>query len=370
MKVSIDESKPSNDNNNDQKVNDNEITDLNLNQNVNNESDDSFHGGNENNDSDQINDDQNENLNNNQQNRYDLRDRSKNRQPERYGIPLNFASMFYVEELFVTQFCEPLTFEEAIKDDNSREWVKAMQEEYRSLIENNTWKLVPTPESTIILKNKWVYKIKYNTENNTKIYKARLVVKGYEQRAGIDYNETYSPVARHDSIRAFLSVTASEKMHLKQFDVKTAFLNGVLSEKVYMYQPEGFCNKRKEVCLLLKSIYGLKQAAKDWNDAFVEWLRLFGLYPLDADPCIFISKDDNEIIILTIHVDDGIVASKSLQRINDFILHLQKYIKITICDLTVFLGIELTKMPNGTLFFNQKRFAETIVLLKCKTQIM
>ena len=183
-------------------------------------------------------------LNNNENNesppRYNLRNRNVNRQPQRFGIPLLLDNNIDMEELFITETETPLTYEDAMKGCDSHKWQKAMKYEYDALCENKTWELVDIPRNFNILKNRWVFKIKNNNEHKNKIYKARLVVKGFEQRAGIDCNETFSPVARHTLIRLFLSIAASEKMHLKQFDVKTAFLNGELNETVYMYQPEGF----------------------------------------------------------------------------------------------------------------------------------
>lgn len=150
-------------------------------------------------------------------------------------------------------------------------------------------------------------------------------------------------------------------MRFKQFDVKTVFLNGELSETVDMYQPEGFSNDKNKVCRLQKSLYGLKQAAKCWNDKFVKCLESFNLYQTTADPCIFVSRDAAEVIILIIYVDDGVIACKNIKRIESLISHLQNNLKITICDMNIFLGIEITYMENGCLFINQKRFAETIV---------
>ena len=151
-------------------------------------------------------------------------------------------------------------------------------------------------------------------------------------------------------------------MHLKQFDVKTAFLNGKLNETVYMHQPEGFTNSNKnQVCKLNKSLYGLKQSAKCWNDKFVKCLSDFGLHVTSADPCVFVNVGTQEKIILVLYVDDGGIACKDPQRIQDLLNHLKNYFEITDCNLNIFLGIEITYKENGILFACQKFFADKMV---------
>ena len=142
------------------------------------------------------------------------------------------------------------------------EWVKAMQEEIKSLHENHTYDLVELPKGRKALKNKWVYRLK-NEENNPRPrYKARLVVKGFNQKKGVDFEEIFSPVVKMSSIRVVLGLAASLDLEIEQLDVKTAFLHGDLEEEIYMEQPEGFevVGKENLVCRLQKSLYGLKQA--------------------------------------------------------------------------------------------------------------
>ena len=134
-----------------------------------------------------------------------------------------------------------------------------MKEEMDSLLKNQTWSLVELPEGKKALTNKWVYKIKEKGDGRQR-YKARLVVKGFAQKKGIEYDEIFSPVVKMTSIRAILSLVATENLFLEQLDVKTAFLHGDLEEDIYMHQPEGFEVKGKEgyVCKLKKSLYSLK----------------------------------------------------------------------------------------------------------------
>lgn len=135
---------------------------------------------------------------------------------------------------------EPKTYEEAITSSDHKQWEQAMNEEYDALIKNHTWILVNPPRNQKVIDNRWVFKLKQHLDGSIDRYKARLVVRGFTQEFGVDYQETFSPVVRFTSIRAILAIAASKKLKLKQFDVKTAFLNGVLEEDVFMSQPIGF----------------------------------------------------------------------------------------------------------------------------------
>ena len=155
---------------------------------------------------------------------------------------------------------EPKTYAAAMKTNQAQKWTQAMNEEYDSLLKNHTWDLVDLPPGRFIVKNKWIYKCKPKADGSIDRYKARLVAKGYSQSYGIDYDETYAPVAKADNIRTLLSIAAAEDYELVQFDIKTTFLHGDLSEDIYMDQPLGFEHPNGKVCHLRKSLYGLKQA--------------------------------------------------------------------------------------------------------------
>ncbi|KAH9298835.1 hypothetical protein KI387_030517, partial [Taxus chinensis] len=131
------------------------------------------------------------------------------------------------------------SFDEAMQVDANKKWEQAMDEEHKSLMENQTWDLVNLPEGKRALQNKWVYRVK-DEEGGKKRYKARLVVKGFAQKQGIDFDEIFSPVVKMTSIRTVLGIVAAEDLHLEQLDVKTAFLHGDLEEELYMQQPEGY----------------------------------------------------------------------------------------------------------------------------------
>ncbi|CAA7051375.1 unnamed protein product [Microthlaspi erraticum] len=164
-----------------------------------------------------------------------------------------------------------------MKDVNSDKWIDASKEEIDSMVKNGVWDIVPLPEGHKAVGCKWVFKTKLNCNGNVERYKARLVAKGFNQKEGIDY-ETFSPVSRKDSLRIILALVAQYDLELHQMDVKTAFLNGDLEEEVYMCQPEGFIIEGQEnmVCKLKKSIYGLKQASRQWYLKFDEIITKFG----------------------------------------------------------------------------------------------
>jgi len=135
---------------------------------------------------------------------------------------------------------EPQTVEEALNGEDAKKWEMAMQEEYDSLVVNNTWSLVPLPKGRKPISCKWVFKIKHGVHGEVECYKAKLVARGFTQTFGVDYNETFAPIAKFVSIHCILALAAIEDMEIHQMDIKTTFLNGDLEEEIYMEQPQGF----------------------------------------------------------------------------------------------------------------------------------
>ena len=152
---------------------------------------------------------------------------------------------------------EPTNYEEAIQ---KKEWKEAMTKEYQSIMKNDVWDIVPKPEGKSVVYSKCTYKIKHAADGSIKKYKARFVARGFSQKEGIDYEETFSPVARYTSIRAIMALASMMKWDLHQMDVKTTFLNGVIEEEVYIEQPQGFEveDRHTHICKLKKALYGLK----------------------------------------------------------------------------------------------------------------
>ena len=155
---------------------------------------------------------------------------------------------------------------------------KEIKIEMESMYSNQVWTLVDLPDNIKPIGCKWIYKRNRGPNGRVETFKARLVVKGFTQKEGIDYEETFSPVAMLKSIRILLSIAAYLDYEIWQMDVKTAFLNGHLEEDIYMMQPDGFIanNQSQRVCKLQKSIYGLKQASRSWNIRFDEAIKSFG----------------------------------------------------------------------------------------------
>lgn len=287
--------------------------------------------------------------------RYNLRNRNETRAPARYA-----DYQLYIDNLFVSECTEPTNYQQAIEGAQKEKWKNAIQEEINSLIKNETWILTELPPNEKLLRNRWILKIKPGP-NNTKIYKARLVVKGFEQEYGVDFFETYSPVVRYNSIRALLSVAVGSNMTIKQFDVKTAYLNGELHENIYMTQPIGYEDNTQRVCKLKKALYGLKQSARCWNETFVNFLTKFNLEPTDADPCVFTNHDKNKKLMLAIYVDDGIVASNNAERVEELLKYLDTHLEIKSNSLSLFLGMEFEYLDDGSLFVHQKQYIDKIL---------
>ena len=162
----------------------------------------------------------------------------------------------------VCQIDEPRTLEEALASEHGEQWKAAADSEFKSLMDNETWDLVDLPDGREAISCRWVFKVKHTSDGKVERFKGRLVAKGYSQKHGIDYDETFSPVVRFPSIRVLLAYAVQNKMIVHQMDAVTAFLNGELEEEIYMRQPEGYVMPGKEhmVCKLKKSLYGLKQA--------------------------------------------------------------------------------------------------------------
>lgn len=287
-------------------------------------------------------------------NRMTLRDRNQIRPPIRFGDYAMIAADV------LNGINEPNSYKEAMTSSHKDQWVKAMDSEVKSLKENKTWILVDLPKDRKPISCKWIYKIKTNADGSLDKFKARLVARGYTQKKGIDYDETFSPVAKMTTIRSVLSVAANEGLKLTQFDVSTAFLYGSLNEEIYMNQPDGYSDGSKKVCRLKRSLYGLKQAPRCWNKCMVDYLKSIGFKQCDTDPCLFIRNHGNSKIILALYVDDGLVAATNQDDSEKFIRELKRRFKITIKKATYFLGLEI-KEENGDIRVSQKHYAQKVL---------
>ena len=214
------------------------------------------------------------------------------------------------EYILIADKGEPESFQEIQSHKDTDCWIKAMREEMNSLWKNDTYELIELLRGRKALKNKWVFKLKNDDEKLLK-YKARLVVKGFDQKQGIDFDEIFSLVVKMCSILVILGLTASMNLELEQLDVKTTFLHGDLDEEIFIEQPEGFKVKGKEnmVCKLKKSIYGLKQVSRQWYKKFNLFMMSQEYKRIFADPYVYVRRfPDDKFIILLLYVDDMLIV--------------------------------------------------------------
>jgi hypothetical protein len=245
---------------------------------------------------------------------------------------------------------EPSSYTEATTCPDADKWIPAIFDEYESLIQNNTWTLCPLPPDRSAIEGKWVFAFKPGYQQIAPRYKARFVAKGYSQVYGLDYIDTFSPVVKHYSLRTVLAIAAAKDLEMIQLDIKTAFLNGDLQEEIYMKQPEGFVipGKETQVCKLLKSLYGLKQASRAWNQKFHAFIVKFGLTQSKADPCVYFRHqregEVEEFTVLIIYVDDGIIFSSRKQTLTDILKHLETAFEIRSLPAQRFVGVDIRSL--------------------------
>ncbi|GAA0142710.1 transmembrane signal receptor [Lithospermum erythrorhizon] len=270
------------------------------------------------------------------------------------------------EYVLLTDEGEPTCFQETLGREDEQEWVKAMKEEMNSLEKNKTFILVDKPPGQIFLKNRWVYKIKIGEDNIKPRYKARLVVKGFGQRQGIDYEEIFSPVVKLTSIRVILGLVAHLDLEIEQLDVKTAFLHGDLEEDIFMEQPEGFEVKGKEhlVCKLEKSLYGLKQAPRQWYKKFDSFMGEHGFTKTLIDHCVFIKRlSNNDFVILLLYVDDMLIVGKNMNTIKELKCQLSKAFEMKdLGSARYILGMEIKRdRARGRLWLSQEKYIHKVL---------
>ena len=241
------------------------------------------------------------------------------------------------------------------------EWEKAAQKEIDQLTQMGTWKLVDKPPDAIPIANKWTFLKKRNKVGDVVRFKARLVAKGCSQRPGYDYSETFSPVVRMDTIRAILALVPSMGLKIRQLDIKGAYLNGILKEKVYMKQPEGYEDETDRICELLKTLYGLKQAGHEWNKEFDTKIQKLGYQRTRSDPCVYVKRDGNDLIILTIWVDDILLFGTSDKLLDDTITDIGQIWEITVLgEPAKIVGIEITQTEDS-IKIAQKLYIKSIL---------
>ena len=259
---------------------------------------------------------------------------------------------------------EPTTIEEATACSEKSKWIQAMETEIQSLKENDAWELVKLPKGRKVVGSKWVYKVKTGADGLVERYKARLVARGFTQKYGTDYDETFCPVVRMESLRALLALSVQLGLQLHQVDVTTAFLNGELEEEVYMQQPKGFIRKGEEhlVCKLKKSIYGLKQSPRCWNIALDKKLKDMGFVQSTSDPCLYVDAG-GDIFFIGVYVDDIVLAGQNLERIRKVKKSLSREFDIKdMGKLHYFLGMQVVQdQKTGDVWIGQPNYTENLL---------
>ena len=259
---------------------------------------------------------------------------------------------------------EPTNYNEAIACKDKRLWQIAIETQLNALIANGTWELVKKPKKgTNIITSKWVFKIKYTSSGLIDRYKARLVARGFTQVHGIDFEETFAPTLRLESLRMLLAFAAYFGFEIEQMDVPDAYLKGDLKENIYMDVPQGYelpSRQQDQVLRLLRPLYGLKQSGREWNAKAKKHLNSIGFVPLTSDNCVFINRATH--VIIALYVDDLLIFSKSISAINTVKAQLFKEYKIKDNGKASFiLGIRIRRDAKHRLAIDQSTYLRKIL---------
>ncbi|GJZ44275.1 retrovirus-related pol polyprotein from transposon TNT 1-94 [Tanacetum coccineum] len=255
---------------------------------------------------------------------------------------------------------EPKNFKFSITEDC---WFQAMQDEIHKFDRLQVWELVPRPDCVMIIALKWIYKVKIDEYGDVLKNKARLVAKGYRQEEGIDFEESFAPVARIEAIRIFIANASSKNMAIYQMDVKTSFLNGKLKEEVYVCQPEGLVDPDHptHVYHLKKALYSLKQAPRAWYDTLSRFLLDNKFSKGAVDPILFTRKTRKHILLVQIYVDDIIFVSIDPKACDIFSNEMSLKFQMSMMgQMSFFLGLQVSQSPGG-IFINQSKFSLEIL---------
>lgn len=252
---------------------------------------------------------------------------------------------------------EPRNYQEAISSMNKREWQEAIKQELQAHQINSTWKVVDRPKTGTTLSAKWVFVIKRDACGRIDKFKARLVARGFQQTHGIDYFDTFSPVAKLESLRVLLAVAARDNLVHTQFDITTAFLHGKIKEDIYLEPPEGIQLSADKCLKLEKALYGLKQAPRAWSETLDRTLDTLGFIRTNSDSCVYLNQKGT---IILIYVDDGLVISRRKEENEILIKQLSKHFRLKILSGESFLGINITR-HKGMITLSQANYVDGLV---------
>ena len=270
----------------------------------------------------------------------------------------------------ITEIQVPRDIQEAFKYPT---WKAAVDEEVRALAKNGTWEITDLPRGKKPVGCKWIFTVKYKTDSNVDRYKARLVAKEFTQLYGIDYQETFAPVAKLNTVRVLLSLAANLDWSLHQLDVKNAFLNGDLEEEVYMDIPAGLetISNFNKVCRLRKSLYGLKQSPRAWFERFTKVVKGYGFVQCQSDHTLFVKHfPEGKLAIIIVYVDDIILTGNHEEKIDLLKKLLTKEFEIKdLGNLKYFLGMEIARSKKG-IAVSQRKYVLDLLnetwMLGCK----
>jgi hypothetical protein len=233
-----------------------------------------------------------------------------------------------------------------------------MEAEYEALQANHTWDLVPAPPGANVVTGKWIFKLKLHADGSLERYKARYVLRGFTQRPGVDFDETFSPVVKPATIRTVLTLALARDWPVHQLDVTNAFLHGTLTETVYCTQPVGFVDPTQPdmVCKLNKSLYGLKQAPRAWYSRFATFLCSQGFFEAKSDTSLFVLRHASDTAYLLLYVDDIVLTASSPELLRRIISCLQREFAMKdLGTLHHFLGITVERRSPG-MFLHQRQY--------------
>ena len=277
--------------------------------------------------------------------------------PTRYGYD-EFAETVH----YATIGCDgPRTYDEAMNGPERDKWKQACDEEYQSLIDNDTWKCVPLPPGRSLIDGKWVFTRKVGEDGKVSRYKARYVAKGFTQEPGVDYTETFAPTARLTSVRMLMQYCVDNDMSVIQMDVTSAYLNSPIDCELYVAQPQGYEQGEGLVCRLKRSLYGLKQSGRNWNSVISNHLITEGFTQSHVDYCLFTKGEGNSRIVILLWVDDILMVSNNENVMSKTRENLIATFQMKdLGEMNWFLGIHFVRQK-GCIMMSQKQLVERLL---------
>jgi len=263
-------------------------------------------------------------------------------------------------ELNLVQVKEPQSLEEALSSSQSENWMQAVEEDLSNLERLKTWKIVELPVGKDCIDSRWIFKVKRDVNGQIARYKARLVARGFTQKEGMDYTQTYAPVARFAVVRLLLAMSVTFGWKTRHIDIKSAYLNGQLAEELYMRLPTLYKNKEAKIVKLLRPIYGLKQSSHYWNEALDDFLVETGFTRLESSNCTY---RYDFCTFLVIYVDDIVIFSRYQKTINWVVQRIQdKFEARDLGEIRHFLGVNIKRNVESDIIMNQKVYIQELLV--------